>query len=197
MTAKVNLAPEIYQASQRNKQRRRLATSVGIIVNAVAVGLIVLALVVIGGQKIAIAVLQGQINSRQDQVKTYADLPAAVTAQQHLTSLGQLASKKVYFSRFFSVLQGIAPQGIAATNVTVGTDNTLEMTGTAHTYDLVTKLAKALQADNLTVGSNASPTQQPYFTNVSVASVSADTANGGVDFKLDTQMSSGVTNNGQ
>lgn len=197
MIAKVNLAPEIYQASQRNKQRRRLATSAGIIVNVIAVGLIILGLVVIGGQKIAIAVLQGQINSRQNQVKTYADLPAAVTAQQHLTSLGQLASQKVYFSRFFTVLQGVAPQGIAATNVTVGTDNTLEMTGTATTYQLITKLAKALEADNLTVGPNASPTQQPYFTNVTVVSASTDTNTGGVDFKLDAQMSAGVTSSGQ
>jgi hypothetical protein len=197
MTAKLNLAPEIYQTSQRNKRRRRLATSIGIIVNAVAVGLIVLGLVVIGGQKIAIAALQSQINSRQEKVKTYADLPDAVTAQQHLATLGQLAAQQVDFSRFFTVLQNVAPQGIAASTVTVGSDNSLDVTGTALTYDLITKFAKALEADNLTVGPNASPTQQPYFTNVTLDSVSADTSNGGVDFKLDAQMSTGVTSGGQ
>lgn len=195
MTAKFNLAPEVYQTSQRNKRRRRSVTSIAIVVNVVAVGIVVLALVIIGGQKIAIAVLDGQIKTGQDKVKTYADLPDAVTAQQHLLSLGNLATQQVYFSRFFTVLQNVAPSGLAVNKATVGSANTLELTGTAPDYNTITKFAKALAAYNVTVGTNASPTQQPYFTNVSLGQVAKDN-NNVVTFKLDTQMSNQVTTNG-
>lgn len=201
MTAKFNLAPEVYQTSQRNKRLRRTATSLGIVINAVALGIIILGLVVIGGQKIAIAALQSQINSRQDKVKTYADLPDAVTAQQHLKSLGQLSSQQVYFSSFFKVLQNVLPQGVSASNVTVGADSSLEITGSAKSYDLVTKFAKALQAYNVTVGPNAAATQKPFFSNVQLSSVSSENSGsgsaGGISFKIQTQMSPEVTTSGQ
>ena len=197
MIVKFNLAPEVYQNAQHNKRLRRSATTLGIVVNAIAVGLVILGLVVIGGQKIALGVLQGQVKSQQNKVNTYADLPDAVTAQQHLNTLGQLAQQQVYFSRFFSVLQSVAPQGTSVTNATVGLDNSLNITGTATTYQLVTKFADALAAYNVTVGTNASASQQPYFTDVTLGSVSSDPTGGGVDFKLTTQMSSQVTTNGQ
>lgn len=199
MTAKFNLAPEVYQTSQRNKRLRRTATSIGIVVNAVAVGLIILGLVVIGGQKIAIAALQSQINSRQEKVKTYADLPDAVTAQQHLKSLNQLSSQQVYFSSFFKVLQNVLPQGVTASDVTVGNDGSLQISGNASTYALVTKFAKALQAYNVTVGPNASATQKPFFSDVQLSSVSSqsNSAGGGaIGFKIQATMSSEVTTNG-
>jgi Tfp pilus assembly protein PilN len=197
VTVKFNLAPEVYQTNQRNKQRRRTATTIGIVVNTIAVGLIILGLVVIGGQNIALGVLKGQVSSLQSKVTTYADLPDAVTAQQHLNTLGQLSQQQVYFSRFFSVLQSVAPQGVTVTEATVGADNSLNVTGTATTYQLVTKFADALAAYNVTVGANAAASQQPYFTGVTLGAVSSDSTSGGVDYKLTTQMSSQVTANGQ
>jgi len=192
-SAQINLAPEVYQTSQRKKYLRRLTTSIGVGVSAVSIGLVILGAVIVGGQAVALAVLYNSIKDKQAKVETYSDLTDAVTVQQHLNSLNTLYDQRIYFSRFFEVLQTVAPQGISVTSITVNENNQLEMSATSKSYDLVTKFAKALEESNKTVGPNASPTQKAYFSDLDLASVSSD-GTSGVDFKLTTRMSPEVTN---
>jgi Tfp pilus assembly protein PilN len=190
-TVRINLAPEVYQASQRAHYLKRLATSIGVGVSVVCVGLVIVGLVIIGGEKVAILKLQSDIKAKQDQVKTYSDLQEAATAQQHLASMTTLYNQTGNFSKFFQVLQDFVPQGIAVSTITISPDNTVELTATAQNFDLITKFAKALEQSNTEVGKNASPTSKPYFTNIQIQN--AENGNSGVDFKLTTQMSSEVT----
>lgn len=191
---KLNLAPDVYQASQRAKRLRAVVTSIGAAISVISIGLVVVGLVVLGGQKVAIKKLQSDIKEKQNQVDTYADLPAAVTAQQHLLSLNQLYTEQIQFSRFFSVLQELAPQGVGVMTIGVGADNSLDVSASARSYDLVTKFTKALEAANVTLGNNASASQTPYFTEVNLQGVSDD--GGGVSFKLQAKMSPEVTTRG-
>jgi len=192
MTAKINLAPEIYQSSQKIKARKKLVTTIGISVSAAAVGLVVLGIIVVIGQTAGIAVLNSQIKDKQNQVSENVDVVNAATAQQHLDTLRQLTATQAHFSNFFEVLQSFAPQGVAASKISIAADNNIEMTANARTFDLVTKFAKSLQESNTTVGKNASPTNKPYFTDVQLGAVSSDTS--GISFKLTTSMSTEVTN---
>lgn len=191
MTAKINLAPEIYQRSQRNKQLKRWATTLTITICAVAVGVVILMLVILGGQKAGIAVLSGDIKHKQDQIKQMSDLDDAATAQQHLENWQQLNSTKPKVSRFFTVLQTFTPLGISVSSLTIDNGNTITMAGTAKDYALADKLVKALDAANVTIGPNAAASNKPFFTDTKLTSVGQEVS--GVTFQLTTQMSGEVT----
>lgn len=193
MSARLNLAPEIYQSSQREKRRRKTARSTGIAVSVIALAVVAASLVILGGQQIYLNTVNGQIQDRQTKVKTYDKLQEAATAQEHLKTIADLTQSKARFSKFFETLQEFAPQGVVANKVTVSQDNVIEMSGSAKTYELVTKLVKALEASNREIGPNAAAKNQPYFSNVQLSAVSDSGGNQGVSFKLTTQMSSEVT----
>jgi Tfp pilus assembly protein PilN len=192
MNVQLNLAPEIYQASQRAKQRRQIATSVGVLVGSISIGIVVVGVLVLASQKVLLTALNGAVKDRQTKVAQYADLPAAATAQQHLATWFQLSGSQGKFSKFFQILQDFAPQGVAATSIGIDGSNTITMSGSANSYSLVTKFAKALEGSNVQVGPNHAATNQPYFTNVQLSSVGSS-GTSGVSFQITTQMSSGVT----
>ncbi|HUC20262.1 MAG TPA: PilN domain-containing protein [Candidatus Polarisedimenticolaceae bacterium] len=191
MSARINLAPEVYQTSQRNKRRRRMATVSGIAVASVSGGFVVLMLVLLGAQKIAIASLSNDIKKAQAEISQISDLPKAATAQEHLLSWQSLNQDKPRASKFFEVLQSFVPQGIAVTSVTISESSVLELHATAKNYSLATKFAKALGAANVEIGPNASPSAKPFFTDIQMTSATQD--NGVVDFKISTQVASEVT----
>jgi Tfp pilus assembly protein PilN len=192
MNVRLNLAPEIYQASQRAKQRKQIANSIGILVGSVSIGIVVVGVLVLASQKVLLTALNSSVKDRQAKVAQYAELPAAATAQQHLLTWAQLSNSQGKFSKFFQVLQEFAPQGVAATSVAVDQTNTITMSGTANSYSLVATFANALEAANVQVGSNHAATNQPYFTNVQLSGVSSN-GTSGVSFELTTTMSSEVT----
>ena len=193
VTAKINLAPEVYQNSQRDKRRRRLALTLGTLIGTVALLMVVAAGVVYGAQTVAIKLLRNSIAGDETKLQNYPGLIKAATAQEHLTSWQQLNQQKVFISRFFDVLQQSAPQGIAISNLSIDNQNNLDATGTSQTYTLAAKFAQALAAYNVQIGNNASPSQQPYFTNVQIKNIESSNQQQGIDFELTTQMSSQVT----
>ena len=48
-------------------------------------------------------------------------------------------------------------------------------------------------AANIEIGKSASPSNQPYFTDVRITSVSSNGGNGGVDYKITATVASEVT----
>lgn len=196
MTARVNLAPDIYQNLQRDKRLRKIVTSVGILVTAVSIGLVVLGAVILGGINAGIAVTSGSIEKKQGELRGLADLKDAVTVSQHLDSLTTLYGQRVFISRFLVALQEVAPTGISVSELELSDTNELTVTTKAKSYPLATKFTKALEASNVSVGSNAAATQQPYFTSVNLSGVTESGTDGSVSFKLKMQMASEVTANG-
>ncbi|HSX41019.1 MAG TPA: PilN domain-containing protein [Candidatus Saccharimonadales bacterium] len=190
--ARLNLAPEVYQSSQREKRRRKIARATAIAVSVIALAIVGVGLVIAGGQKLYLDRVNGQIKDSQTKVKSYTDLQDAATAQQHLKTLNDLTQSKARFSKFFEVLQEFAPQGVAATKITISESNAIEMTGSAKSYDLVTKLVKALEASNTKIGKNSAATNQPFFSSIQLSDVTDNGGNQGISFKLTTLMSSEV-----
>ncbi len=191
MTVRINLAPEVYQAAQRNKRRRRITSVTGITVSSISAGFIVLMLVLLGAQKIAIASLSGDIKKSQTEITQITDLPKAATAQQHLISWETISQSKPRTSRFFEILQTFVPQGIAVKNLTIDSSSLLQLDATAKNYALATKFAKALEAANVEIGPNASASASPFFTNLQMTSAAEDS--GLIDFKVSTHVASEVT----
>jgi Tfp pilus assembly protein PilN len=193
MTARINLAPEVYQQSQRNKELRKVATSASVFVGAIAVGVVVVLLVLIGGQKVLLATIQSSINSDEAKLKTFSDLQDAATIQQHLDSLSSLQQQRLYLTKFFKTLQNTAPTDLQVTTLQVDSSNTLQADVRSRSYKTATKFAKALEASNVDIGPNASPSNSPYFTSVQLGEVGND-GQGAVEYKITATVSSEVTN---
>lgn len=193
MSARVNLAPEVYQKSQESKRRKKLATSITVGIGVIGGGFVVVMLLLLGAQKATIAVLSGDIKTKQDEIQQRPDLVKAATAQQHLKSWNDINGSKTKTSRFFEILEEFVPQGVGVQSVTVTNTNQLEMDGSAKSYALVTKLVKALEAANVEIGKNASATGEPYFKNIQLSSVQKD-ASGAATYKLSVELANEVTN---
>jgi Tfp pilus assembly protein PilN len=196
MTAKLNLAPEVYQAGQRAKRKKQIATSIGIAVGTIAGGFVVACLIIMGGQSAYVANLNGQIKERQNTVKGFEMLPQAATTAEHLASLKRLANERIYLTNFFRVLQTVTPEGVAVSAVTLGDDRTLTVSGNARSYSLITKFAKALEASNVEIGDSASQNNQPFFKGLQLSTVTQAGNGGLVDFKLTVNVAPEVTTNG-
>lgn len=192
MTTRINLAPEVYQTSQRNKRRKKLASTVAILVGVVCTAIVGVLILIVLSQKGILLGLQGSIDGKKEKLAEMSDLQAAVTLNDHLQSWNKLNSEKTYLSAFFTVLQDFAPQGVTVEALAIADDNTLEVKATAKTYALATKFAKALDAANVEIGNEPSASNTPFFSGTELASVREDSANV-VTFKLTTHMSSEVT----
>jgi hypothetical protein len=75
--------------------------------------------------------------------------------------------------------------------MTVDRSNVLTVNGAGRSYEAVAKLARALEANHVTVGKEASTNNSPYFTNVTLQSVSR--SNNQVTFTLSATLDAGVT----
>jgi Tfp pilus assembly protein PilN len=192
MTARINLAPEVYQHAQQNKSHKRLATSLAVLISAVAIGLVVALLVLIGVQKVYLTSVRSTIASDESKLQTFPDLQEAVTVQQDLTSLSSLEGQRVYLTKFLNVLQQTDPQGVTLSSLSLDSSNDLQVSASATNFNLATKLAKALEASNVQIGQNASASNSPYFSNVTLSEVD-NSGQGGVSFSITAQVASGVT----
>lgn len=192
MSILVNLLPDIRQAKLRERHRRQLMSGVAVLVWAVCGGVIVVMSLVWAGQKGIIANHNEKIAASTKTLKEEAGLIDALTAQQHLVSLTGLYDKRTYLSKFFTAYIESNPLEISLNSMTVDTQNTLVVTGAGKSYASVAKLARALEAANVTIGTAAAPTNAPYFSAVNISSVS-NTTGIGVSFTLSTTLDSGVT----
>lgn len=193
MIARINLAPEVYQNSQRSKQRKRVATTLGAISCGVMGALIGVFLLIYGGQKVFLVTVNSDIKKYQDQItKMDPELTKAVTAQQHVKSVVSLYGKRVYISQFFKDLERITPVGVALESIAIGTANDVTLTANGGSFKLADKFVKAIQADNVEIGANPALSNTPYFSSINLSSVDSGT-DGKVQFKITAQMATDVT----
>ena len=192
MSVLINLLPDLRQAKLRAKQRRRLATIGAITVCSISGGLVIVLALYEGAQKLDIRSLTNQITVNKSTLQNTPGLIDALTAQQHLDSLPQLYSQRVYITKFFNAYNQSSPTDITINSLTVDETNVLKVQGAGTSYASVAKLADALAADNVTVGMGANASNVPYFTDISIDQVSKSTDNQ-VTFGLSANVAEGVT----
>jgi Tfp pilus assembly protein PilN len=195
MSILINLLPDLRQAKLRERRRRQLVSGVSVLVWAVCGGLVVLLVLFTTGQTLAINALTGDIKKNTDTLKGMDDLPAALTAADHLAALPGLYGKRTYFTHFLSAYEAADPTDVTLTSITVDNTNTLLVLGTGKSYASAAKLARAVEAFNVKVGPEAKADNTPYFTNVQLKNVSQD--NAGVAFSLNATVGSGAVSNGK
>lgn len=192
MSARINLAPEVYQSSQRNKQRKKMAATITVTLAIACAALIGVLILIVVSQKGILFGMQKSIDGKKAKLVAMSDLQAAVTLNDHLESWDGLNREKTYLSKFFVVLQAFSPQGVSVTSLTISDDNTLEVRASAQNFSLATKFAKALDAANVKIGATPSASNTPFFSGTELSQVTEDSSTV-VTFKLTTHMSNEVT----
>jgi Tfp pilus assembly protein PilN len=190
MSILINLLPDIRQAKLRERRRRQLVSGISILVWSICGGLVLLLGIFSTGQKVIIRNLDNSIESKKNELKAMTDLPAALTAADHLKSLPELYDKRVYFTNFFKAYEAASPTDVTLQSLSVDASNVVAAKGVARSYAAVAKLARAVEGYNVTVGPDAKSSNTPYFSDVSLQNVSQDTT--GVAFTLNATAQSGV-----
>ena len=184
MSIVINLLPDTRQVKQRNAHRRRVATTVAVLIwiaCGAALGIMGLTL---AGLNLASNNLTQSIAGKKAELESKPHIIDALTAQQNLAALPGLYSHRVFMTKFFDAYIKANPQDSVLSGLTVNPDNTLTITGTAGTYASVAKLSQALSAQK-TAKLDAA------FTNVVITSVSkTDT---GVSFTISATFAQEVT----
>lgn len=193
MSSMINLLPDTRQAKQRDRRRRQMMSGAAI-VTWVVCGVIVLGLsLATAAEKVLIAKSTKDAASKSDQLREVPGIVEALTAHEHLKSLPDLYSKRVYMTKFFKALSESDPADITLSSMTIDSTNLLTVSGGARTYATVAKLARALSAANVEVGTDHAPTNMPYFSNVNITEATK-TSGQSVGFTIQAQMQPGVTN---
>lgn len=173
MSVVVNLLPDRRQAKVRQNQRRQLAIGIATVIGMVCGGSILALFLYSAGQKVTILALTNSIEDRKQKLQQEKGLLDALTAQQHLTSLPGLYSKRVLFTKFFEAYQASSPQAVVINSMEVDEQRTLSVDGTSPNYAEVAKLARALSGSHVTVGPGADPANRPYFESVDITTATS------------------------
>jgi Tfp pilus assembly protein PilN len=195
MNILINLLPDVRQAKLRERRRRQMASGISVMVWVVCGAVVALMAVYVAGQKVVIANYTNSINSNKAKLQAVSGLVDALTAEQHLASLPSLYEKRIYMTKFFEAYTSASPGDVSLTSMTIDSQNALVVNGVGATYASVAKLARALEAANVSVGTTAAANNTPYFSGVTITNVSSTTAHG-VSFTIGATLDTGVTSNG-
>jgi Tfp pilus assembly protein PilN len=174
MSVRINLLPDVKQAKLKASRARQLAASLCFLVIGLSLGSIVLLVIIRGAQALRINQLTNDIARSQAELESMDDLPEALTAEQHLRSLNDLYGQRAAYSKFFDVMESVAPVSEFGLEDLAYQEGTLRVGGKARTMALLDKFMKALEAANVEVGTGASRTNAPYFTEVNLQDATSD-----------------------
>lgn len=188
----INLLPDARKDKLRDQNNRQLAISAATTAVVASVAGLVLLVVIIQAQNLQIRLLTNSINDKKAQIsQEIPDAQAIATMQTHLDTLGGLYANQVKMSKFFKALGSVSNNDVSISSVSLDATNKLTVAGVARSYNSASKLAQAMEASNVTLGDNASPSNTPDFSNVLLASLGGEP--GKVSFTITANVAPGVT----
>jgi Tfp pilus assembly protein PilN len=188
----INLLPDARKEKLRDQNNRQLAISAATIAVVASVIGLVLLVIITQAQNLQITLLSNSIASKQKQITTeIPDAQAIATTQRASDSLAGLYKNQVMMSKFFAVLGSVSNNDVSISSVTLDATNKLTVSGAARSYNAAAKLAEAMKASNVTLGDNASPSNQPDFSNVLLNALNGE--QGKVSFTITAKVTTGVT----
>lgn len=145
MRGSVNLLPSTKQEKLKASRLRQVVISVGSIILLAAVALPVVLFVSKSAQGVVLKRTQSQIDERKQKVASTPDIFTMLTVQNNLNSLPPLYKQRLLVSDLFKILPNVLSTDIRLTSLKVGTDGSIEFTGTSSSYAAVNKFYVALQ----------------------------------------------------
>lgn len=131
----INLVPDVKLEMIKAQKVRNLVLFICIVVSAVAVGVVMLLLTVIGGQNVIMGVQDGHIKKMSEKINGYDGLSEFLTIQDQLGKLSKIDENRKVLSRVFNLLDVTLPKNgdtvsISELNVDL-TNDTLKFEGQA------------------------------------------------------------------
>lgn len=195
MSVMINLLPDIRLQKQRDKQRRQMVTAIAFLVMLVSGGLLILMIVITSGQSILIKNANDSISKKKNTLTNMQGLIPAMSTQARLNSISTLYAQRTLMTKLMTVLGEVSPTAMQITSLKYSqADSSLAITGNVQSNAEATKLTRALEATHLSIGTG-SPSDEPYFTNVVLESVSRSDTNGAtklVNFSISATVAPGA-----
>lgn len=170
----LNLLPDIKLEYVRARRVQRLVAAISILASVVALAIfVVLLLFVDVAQKKNLSDLDKDIKKYSSQLTGTSDLNRILTVQNQLDSLPGLDSQKPMASRLFDYLTQLTPNQASISNLQVDyTQNTMTVTGTADSLDIVNTYVDTLKFTRYQIKGN---TDSPKaFSNVVLSAFNRD-----------------------
>jgi Tfp pilus assembly protein PilN len=189
MAIQLNLLPDVKTRYIKSEKTRRLAILISIIVTGVCVGVIVVFLAVLGGQKIALNKADDQINKKSTELKNVANITNMLTVQAQLNSLNTLHGQKTVNSRLFGYMAQLTPASVQIAELSLNQkDSTATVTGSADTLESVNKFTDTLKFAQFQTTGNTQ--LQTAFSNVTLTTFARDDkgASYGIGFSFDPEL---------
>lgn len=193
MAANINLLPEVRVIKVKGAQRKRLATTVTIIIGAVLASVIVGLLLIIGYYAAQSNSKKSQANELQNQVNQYHNVELdADTLQEHLKTYASLNQSRIAVTEVFSQLVKVIPQDVSVSSFQLDEKYHASISGAAPNYHELGVFIQALESYNVTFKPNDNTARKPIFTNVTVSQSSKDASSGIVSYSLGFDVDSSI-----
>ncbi len=137
MAIQLNLLPDVKAQYIKSERTRRTAIVISLIVIVASFGLVALmASVVYGAQKLALASSNKKIDQLSKELKGTKDIEKMLTVQSQLGSLDTLHNGKTVNSRLFTYLAQIVPSKVQISEVIIDQEaGTAIITGTSDSLE--------------------------------------------------------------
>lgn len=189
MMLQINLLPEARMLKLQAMARKRMATTITILVAIVFATIIVTLLLLLGytysvsrSNEARIATLKKDVGSQKEMEQK------AATLQENLAAFASLQSSRLYVSEIFRNLGNVIPTDVKITSFEISSDYLVTVSGTAPSFAAVSTFSKSLQEYNVNFKPQANLERKPLFTDPTITSVSKETGTGsasnGVNFTM-------------
>lgn len=169
----LNLVPDVKAEYLRAEKTRKMAIVVSIIIIAVSVGLVLIMMSIVAGQKALLASADKDINKLSSDIKNTQDIEKILTVQSQLNSLDKLHAEKPVASRLPDFLAKIVPSQVQINKIDVDLEqNTMTISGTTPSYEANNKFVDTLKFTNYQLAGSEDKT--PAFSDVVLTSFGKD-----------------------
>ena len=177
MAVQFNLLPDVKLEFNRQQHVKRTVYTSSFLAVAVAVSLTVLAFFVVDIlQKKLLDNAKSDITTYSNKLKSIPNLDKVLTIQNQLSALPGLHQKNHVTSRLFDYLPELTPTNVHIGKISLDTTaNTLSVTGTANTVELVNTFVDTLKFTTIiSSASSSNSSSNPAFTTVVLSKVDRD-----------------------
>jgi Tfp pilus assembly protein PilN len=185
MAVLINLLPEARLAKLRDVKRKRLATTVMIVVCVVILTIIGTLLVLMAYNATVSAANKGEITTLNEEIAKSKDMEQqAATIQEHLATFYSLNSSRLFASEIFSNFGNTIPSDVTVSSFALADDYTATISGSTSSIKQVSIFSNALEEYNVNFKPQENLDRKQLFSDVKITSVSKDNTSSKVTFSM-------------
>jgi len=188
MMLQINLLPEARMLKLQAMARKRLATTITVVIGIVTATIIVTLLLLLGYTFSLSKANEARTSTLKKDIGSQTDMEQkAATLQENLAAFASLQKSRLYVSEIFRNLGNVIPADVKITSFQISNDYLVTVSGTAPNYVAVSTFSRTLQDYNVNFKPQPDLERKPLFTDPIITSVSKSTdgtGTAGVTFSM-------------